>query len=70
MNNRELLMEIISDNSLERRDVAEMLKVKTDEVDSWLLSAESKNHTPIPDMAIELLQLKMAMSSAPAASED
>ena len=70
MNNRERLMEIISDNSLERRDVAEMLMVKQDEVDSWLLSAESKNHTVMPDMAIELLELKMAMSSSPAAAKD
>jgi hypothetical protein len=28
MNNRERLMSIISDNNLERRDVAELLKVK------------------------------------------
>ncbi len=69
MNNRERLMEIISDNSLERRDIAEMLKVKQEEVDSWLLSAESKNHTAMPDMAIELLELKMAMSSSSDASE-
>ncbi|NKB38311.1 MAG: hypothetical protein GKR93_14295 [Gammaproteobacteria bacterium] len=70
MNNRERLMEIISDNGLERRDVAEMLMVKQDEVDSWLLSTESKNHTAMPDMAIELLELKMAMSSSPGTSED
>ena len=61
MNNRERLMAIISDNNLERRDVAAMLKVKQEEVDHWLLSNESKSHQPMPDMAIELLELKIAM---------
>lgn len=69
MNNRERLMEIISDNSLERREIAELLKVKQEEVDSWLLSPESKNHAAMPDMAVELLELKMAMSASSGASE-
>ncbi len=59
MNNRERLMDIISDNKLERRDVAELLKVKASEVDHWLLPNDAKNHMTIPDMAIELLELKM-----------
>ncbi len=64
MNNRDRLMAIISDNKLERRDVAELLKVKPDEVDHWLLSSEAKNHTEMPDMAIELLELKMTMAQS------
>ena len=64
MNNRERLMAIISDNDLERSDVATLLKVKQDEVDHWLLSNESKNHQPMPDMAIELLEIKMAMQNS------
>ena len=61
MNNRERLMSIISDNNLERRDVAELLKVKQAEVNQWLLSNETKNQREIPDMAIELLELKINM---------
>jgi len=61
MNNRERLMDIIVEQKLERMDIAEMLKVKRDEVDRWLLSNEAKNHIEVPDMAIELLELKLAM---------
>lgn len=61
MNNRERLMEIITDHKLERLELAEMLKVKRDEVDYWLLSSESKNHKEVPDMAIELLELKLGI---------
>jgi hypothetical protein len=61
MNNRERLMDIIVEQKLERMDVAEMLKVKVSEVDHWLLSNEAKNHKEMPDMAIELLELKLSM---------
>ena len=61
MNNRERLMEIMTDKDLDRRELAELLKVKRDEVDHWLLSHESKNHKDIPDMAIELLELKLGL---------
>ena len=54
-------MSIIIDNNLERRDVAELLKVKQAEVNQWLLSNETKNQREIPDMAIELLELKINM---------
>ncbi len=59
MNNRERLMDIMSEHELDRMAVAEMVKVKRDEVDHWLLSNESKNHKEVPDMAIELLELKI-----------
>jgi hypothetical protein len=59
MNNRERLMDIISENNLERRDVAELLSVKPDEVAHWLLPHDAKNHKEMPDMAIELLELKV-----------
>ncbi|HIF51085.1 MAG TPA: hypothetical protein EYQ42_06130 [Thiotrichaceae bacterium] len=61
MNNRERLMDIVVEQKLERMDVAEMLKVKVAEVDGWLLSKEAKSHEEMPDMAIELLELKIAM---------
>ena len=61
MNNRERLMDIMVDRELERMEVAEILKVKRDEIDHWLLSSESKNHKEVPDMAIELLELKLGL---------
>ncbi|MEJ2093704.1 MAG: hypothetical protein P8X93_00585 [Gammaproteobacteria bacterium] len=61
MNNRDKLISIISDNGLERRDIAELVKVKLEIVDRWLASHESKHHEEVPDMAIELLELKIAL---------
>ena len=54
-------MEIITEHDLERREVAELLKVKQEQVDRWLLSNESKNHEEMPEMAIELLELKISL---------
>ena len=59
MNNRERLIDLITQYELERLDVAEMVKVKRETVDHWLLPNEATNHEIVPDMAIELLQLKI-----------
>ena len=59
MNTRERLIELIADHKLERLDVAELLKVKRDEVDHWLLPNESKSHVEAPEMAVELLEYKL-----------
>ncbi len=59
MNNRQRLIDLISEFELDRLAVAELLKVKRDMVDHWLMSTESKFHEEIPDMAIELLELKL-----------
>ncbi len=59
MNNRDRLIELLADHGLERREVAEMLKVKTDTVNHWLASHESHNYEEMPDMAIELLEIKL-----------
>ena len=61
MNNRELLIELIAEHELDRREVADMVKVKRDTVDHWLLPNESANHEQVPDMAIELLELKIKL---------
>jgi predicted transcriptional regulator len=63
MNNRERLMDIMIERKLDRMEIADLLKVKRDEVDHWLLSHESKNHKEIPDMAIELLELKLGLKA-------
>ena len=59
MNFRERLIDIISEYGLDRSEIAEMVKVKRETVDHWLLSNESSHHEEIPEMAIELLQLKL-----------
>lgn len=64
MNNRDRLIEIISEHELERREVAELLKVKADTVNHWLASHESHNYEDIPDMAIELLELKLGAKNS------
>lgn len=59
MNNREYLIEMMSEKQLDRREVAELLKVKREIVDHWLLPNEASHHEEVPDMAIELLRIKM-----------
>lgn len=54
-------MDIMLEHELDRMTISEMVKVKRDEVDHWLLSNESKNHKEVPDMAIELLELKLGL---------
>jgi orotate phosphoribosyltransferase-like protein len=60
MNNRETLITLMLDHGLERREIADLVSVDRDTVDRWLVSAESSKHLEIPDMAIELLALKLA----------
>jgi hypothetical protein len=59
MNNRERLMELMTDHQLDRHEVSELVRVRRDTVDRWLLSNESRAHEEVPDMAIELLELKL-----------
>ena len=59
MNTRERLIDIITEYGLERLEVATLLKVKRDTVDHWLLPNESSNQEEVPEMAIELLELKL-----------
>ena len=59
MNNRECLIEIMTDRKLARIELAQLLSVKKKDIDQWLLSNESKEHKEVPDMAIELLHYKL-----------
>ncbi len=61
MNNRERLMELIAEHQLERHEVSELVKVKLETVGHWLLSNESRAHEEVPEMAIELLELKLKL---------
>ncbi|MEJ2762129.1 MAG: hypothetical protein P8126_11560 [Gammaproteobacteria bacterium] len=59
MNNRDRLMSLIAKYKLERREIADLVRVGRETVDHWLLPADSRHHEEIPDMAIELLELKL-----------
>ena len=59
MNNRERLIEIMTEQKLDRIELAKLLCVKKKDIDLWLLSNESKGNKEVPDMAIELLQYKL-----------
>lgn len=59
MNNREKLMDLMSEHGLDRLAIAELVRVKREKVDHWLASHESKHSEEVPDMAIELLELKL-----------
>jgi len=59
MNNRERLIEIMTERKLDRIELAQLLSVKKKDIDQWLLSNESKEHKEVPDMAIELLRYKL-----------
>ena len=61
MNNRDRLIDLINEHKLARIDVAEMLRVSRETVDRWLLTTESKCHEDVPEMAIELLELKLGV---------
>ena len=52
-------MDMMSQHGLDRLEVAELVRVKRETVDHWLASHESKYSEEMPDMAIELLELKL-----------
>jgi hypothetical protein len=59
MNTRERLIELMTTYKIDRREVSELVRVKRDVVDHWLLPNESRNHQEPPEMAIELLEYKL-----------
>ena len=61
MNNREKLMELMVTHGLDRRGIADLVRVKRETVDHWLAPHQSKHSEEIPDMAIELLELKLKL---------
>ena len=52
-------IDLMRSHELERREVASLLRVSIDTVQRWLLPVESKHREDVPDMAIELLGLKL-----------
>ncbi len=59
MNNRDRLIDLITEHELERREVAELLSVDKSQVDRWLLPHGSHGAETVPTMAVELLELKL-----------
>lgn len=59
MNNRDSLIDLMINHKLERREIASLLNVERDQVEHWLASTESVKGSAIPDMAIELLEIKL-----------
>lgn len=60
MNNRDRLIDLMSEHHLDRLAVAELVSVDRETVDHWLLPHESPRCEAVPDMALELLALKLA----------
>ncbi len=65
MNNRDRLIDLITEHELERREVAEILSVDRAQVDRWLLPRGSHGAEEVPTMAVELLTLKLGQEAKP-----
>ncbi len=65
MNNRDRLIDLMSEHQLERLQIAELVSVDRETVDRWLLPHESPRFEAVPDMALELLALKLARDGEP-----
>jgi DNA-directed RNA polymerase specialized sigma24 family protein len=59
MNNRDQLKAIITEHGLKRREVADLCRVSLHTVNSWLSTDKSKARRACPDMAVELLRMKL-----------
>lgn len=64
MNNRDRLIALLTDHRLERREIAQLLHVSRDTVDRWLAPRETHGREDVPEMAIELLELKLKSGAA------
>ena len=69
MNNRDKLFDYISKYKLDKAEVAELVRVKPDTVSNWMVSHESNHFEEMPDMAIELLELKLKDRPVPENNE-
>jgi len=65
MNARERLIDLMTTYKIDRREISELVHVKRDVVDHWLLPTESRNHQEPPEMAIELLEYKLRDRGSP-----
>lgn len=61
-------MDLMVANNLTRHEVADLVRVRRETVDHWLLSNESRAHEEVPEMAVELLELKLKFGLRKAAA--
>jgi DNA-directed RNA polymerase specialized sigma24 family protein len=54
------LLQVVRDNNISRAELADILHVSPDTIDSWLKPATSKSSNPVPLWALELLDYKIA----------
>ena len=59
MNTRDRLIDLMSENGLERREVAELVAVDLITVERWLLPREADHREDVPEMAVQLLEYKL-----------
>ena len=63
MTNRERLLDILVERDMSRAEIAGLLHVDLDTVDRWVRNKESGTQQAIPDMAIELLEIKLGLKT-------
>lgn len=61
MNNRESLIDLMINHKLERREMASLLSIDREVIDRWLAPTESSRQVEAPDMAVELLEIKLGI---------
>ncbi len=61
MNNRDRLLDILVGRDMARSEVAQLLSVSLGTVNNWVMTKESGSQEAIPDMAIELLEIKLGI---------
>ena len=61
MNNREKLIDLMHEHQLDKRELGELVRADRDAVHAWLLPPEAPRSKQVPDMAIELLELKIQL---------
>jgi DNA-binding transcriptional regulator YiaG len=68
--NADLIRETATEAGLSRARLAEMLRVSPHTVDAWLKPTTSRSHCRPPDMAVELLCLKLGRALPPELGDD
>lgn len=59
LTNAELIRQVATEAGLSRARLAELCRVSPHTVDAWLKPTTSRSHCRPPDMAVELLYLKL-----------
>lgn len=63
MTNLQQLQALMDEHHLSRLQVAQLLGLKKQAVDSWHFSPESKGYRAMPDQSLELLRYKLPITN-------